>query len=183
MTRLNVTANRSIFTVILVFIAVFSTGCAALQVPELNLPASPFRRPPTPTYTGVEPGFELQPEAGEQIYNGVREAKARNAVVLHVVGDSTPVRVLPLPASGQSVTVSQLLTQTKVTKKLGSIDATLFRPSTDSISGMPLDIKMGKDGHSVRPETDYALRAGDRLRVRKAISPAIGGLIETILGL
>jgi len=183
MKRLNLLASRILIPLFSGMIAVFSTGCSSMQIPELDLPPNPFMAPATPTYRGIEPSFELQPAAGEQIYNGVREAKARNAVVLHVVGDSTPVRVLPLPVNGQSVTINTLMTQTQVIKKLGSIEATLFRPSPGSISGIPLAVKMEKDGKSVRPETDYALRPGDRLRVRKAISPAVNGMIQSILGL
>lgn len=183
MSRQNHLANQFLFSALCGAIAVFSTGCASIDVPDLELPPNPFMAPPTPTYTGAEPSFELQPEAGEQIYNGVREAKARNAVVLHVVGDSTPVRVLPLPENGQSVTVSTLMKQTQVGKKLGSIEATLFRPTPGSISGMPLAVKIESDGKSVRPETDYALRPGDRLRVRRSISPVFTGMFNSILGL
>ena len=101
--------------------------------------------------------------------------------MLQVVGDSPPVRVLPLPSDGRSVTVSNLLTQTGVAKKLGSLEATLFRPASGMIGGLPLEIQLGSDGQSVRPESDYALRAGDRLRVRKAVSPQLKGMLESLL--
>ncbi len=169
--------------IFLCFFSVFVSGCSSLKIPELKVPPLPFSAPSTQPYTGAEPGFAEKAEYSEQVYNGVREAKTRNAVVLHVVGDSTPVRVLPLPKSGQSVTVSTLLAQTLVTKKLGSIQATLFRPSPGSITGVPLAVKMESDGKSVRPETDYALRSGDRLRVQKAASPAVQGLFQSLLGL
>ena len=189
MTRFTDPANhktaltQNFVPVLLVLLAVSTSGCTSLRVPDLKLPALPFAAPPTPTYMGTEPGFEPKPELGEQIYNAVREAKARDAVVLQIVGDSTPVRVLPLPENGESVTVSKLLSQAGITKKLGSIDATLFRPSTGSVSGMPMAVKMASNGRSVRPECDYALRAGDRLRVQKSVSPAVEGLIQSLLGL
>ena len=175
--------NRILSPFFAAFLAVAFSGCTPLNLTELRIPKTPFSKPEGNQYPGSPTGFELQPEAAEQVYNGVREAKARNAVVLQVVNDSTPVRVLPLPADGRSVTVSTLLGQTKVAKKLGCVNATLFRPSADSISGMPLEIKLEKDGRSVRPETDYALRAGDRLRVRKAVNPAIQDLVNGVLGL
>ncbi len=175
--------NRSIIPVFMGFLALVCSGCSALNVPELEFPRTPFVKPKIDRYPGAEAGFAEHPEAAEQIYKGVREAKARNAVVLHVVGDSSPVRVLPLPEDGRSVTVSNLLTQTQVTKKLGTISATLFRPAADSISGMPLAVKMEKDGRKVRPECDYALRPGDRLRVKKSVSPTVQGLIDGVFGL
>jgi len=161
-------------------LAILSTGCAGLQVPELKLKPLPFVTPQSPRYQGIEPGFELQTESAEEIYHSVREATARNAVVLQVVGDSSPVRVLPLPRDGRSVTVSNLLTQTGVSKKLGTIEATLFRPATGMIGGLPLEIELDH-GHSVRPESDYALRPGDRLRVRKAVSPQLKTALESLL--
>ena len=170
-------------SVFLGLFAVFASGCSSLKIPELTVPPLPFSAPSSQPYMGAESGFDPKGDFSEQVYNGVREAKARNAVVLHIVGDSTPVRVLPLPESGQSVTVSTLLTQTLVTKKLGSIQATLYRPSPESITGMPLAVKMASDGKTVRPETDYALRAGDRLRVQKAASPAVQGLFQSLLGM
>ncbi len=183
MRSLNILAERTAVAVPHGFLLLFLTGCSSMQVPQLEFPPTPFSKPATPTYGPEHRAFEMQPEAGEQIYQAVREAKARNAVVLQIVGDSSPIRVLPLPGDDQSVTVSNLLRQTGVNKKLGSIEATLFRPSSDSIAGMPLAIKMESDGRSARPESDYALRAGDRLRVRKAASPAMKGLIQGILGL
>lgn len=162
-------------------LAVASSGCAGLQVPELSLKKLPFSPPTSPHYQGVESGFDVQADDGEQLYHSVREALNRNAVVLQVVGDTAPVRVLPLPSDGRSVTVSHLLTQTGVSKKLGSHQATLFRPAAGSIAGIPLHIKMADDGHSIRPESDYALRPGDRLRVRKAVSPQLKGMLESLL--
>jgi hypothetical protein len=159
------------------------SGCTTLNISQLELPPSPFSKPKANPYPGIQTGFEIEPEAAEQVYNGVREAKARNAVVLQVVGDSSPVRVLPLPQDGRSVTVSTLLSQTQVTKKMGAISATLYRPAADSIAGMPLEIKLEKDGRSVRPETDYALHAGDRLRVGKAVNPVVQDLVNAAFGL
>lgn len=115
------------------------------------------------------------------VYQGTKQAKANGGIVLQVVGDETPVRVLPLPAEGQSVYVSQLLTQSGVKKQLGAVKATLFRHSTGSIGGMPMECKMTKDGENVRPESDYALQPGDRLRVEKAGLMGGADLLDLVL--
>jgi hypothetical protein len=153
-----------------------------MQVPHFELPPLPFSAPQSPEYAGGDAGMAAG-EMNEQVYSGVREAVHRNAVVLQVVGDRSPVRVLPLPADGTPVSVSNLLTQTNLVKKMGAIDATLYRATPGSISGIPLDVRMSNDGRSVRAETDYALRPGDRLRVRKTVSPAMQGLVQSVLGL
>ncbi len=104
-------------------------------------------------------------------------------MVLQVIGDDVPARVLPLPPGTHSVYVSELLTQTGVLKKLDNVDATLFRSSTDSIGGIPMEVNMSKDGKSVRPESDYSLQAGDRLMVSKATNPAAQAMFNAMLGL
>lgn len=157
---------------------VFGTGCTTL-----NLSSSPFSKPSSPEYRGIDSGFELDLASGEEIYHSVRQARTQNAIVLQVAGDNTPVRVLPLPPGQNSVFVSDLLKQTGVQKKLGSLQATLFRYSSDTIGGIPMVVKMAPDGRSVRPVSDYALHAGDRLQVSKAASPAMKGLVNMVLGI
>jgi hypothetical protein len=157
---------------------VLGTGCTSL-----NLPAHAFSKPSSPEYQGINSGYELDPRSGEQAYHSVRQARGQNAIVLQVAGDDTPVRVLPLPPGQKSVFVSDLLKQTGVQKKLGSLEATLFRYSPDTIGGLPMVVKMAPDGRSVRPVSDYALHAGDRLRVNKATSPAMKGLVNMVLGI
>ncbi len=159
---------------------VLGTGCTSLKLPN-----NAFSKPSSPEYQGggIDSGFELDQSSGEQTYHSVRQARAQNAIVLQVAGDSTPARVLPLPPGQKSVFVSDLLKQTGVQKKLGSVKATLFRYSTDTIGGQPMEVKMAPDGRSVRPVSDYALHAGDRLRVSKAASPAMKGLVNMVLGI
>lgn len=157
------------------------TGCSVIEVP-----ASPFAHPASQLgeYRGLEGAQPIQGSDPQQVYQGVRQARAQNAIVLHVPGDEPAIRVLPLPTDGdRSVYVSNLLQETGVQKKLGSVQATLFRHSSDSINGIPMDCKMQKDGQAVRPESDYALQPGDRLRVVKAPSPAMKGLVNMILGI
>lgn len=175
MTR-NTNQTTSLFA--LISCALTLTGCTSL-----NLPTSAFSKPSSPEYQGIDPAFDSIVSSSEQTYHSVRQARAQNAIVLQVEGDSTPIRVLPLPPGQKSVFVSDLLKQTGVQKKLGSLEATLFRFSTDTIGGLPMVVKMSPDGRSVRPVSDYALHAGDRLRVREAANPAMKGLVNMVLGI
>lgn len=169
----------SVQHLVLALAVVLSTGCAQLQIP-----GTPFDHPSSNfgDYRGLE-GVPALPESeAELVYQGVRQARAQGGVVLHVPGDEPPVRVMPLPTDGRSVYVSNLLKDTGVKKKLGTVDATLFRHSVASIAGIPLEVRMSKDGESVKPECDYALQPGDRLRVEKASSMALTGLADLVLG-
>lgn len=163
----------------LALIVVLSTGCTQLQ-----LPGTPFDHPSSRLgdYRGLEGVPSLPESEAEVVFQGVRQARSQGGVVLHVPGDDPAVRVMPLPTDGRSVYVSNLLKDTGVKKKLGTVQATLFRHSAASIAGIPLEVRMSKDGTSVRPECDYALQPGDRLRVEKATSAAISGLANLILG-
>jgi hypothetical protein len=156
---------------------VLASGCTALDLPVLT-----YAKPSSPEYRSIEPSFQLEPFNSEQAYYSVRQARSQNSIVLEVAGDSTPVRVFPLPPGQKSVFVSDLLNQTGIQKKFGSLKATLFRYSPDSIGGLRMEVKMAPDGRSVRPVSDYALHAGDRLRVDKATSPALTGLVNMMLG-
>ena len=156
-------------------LAVTSTGCTTLKLPALTTNG--------PNYQNVESGVPLGSSESEQVYHSVKQSRTQNAIVLQVVGAKKPVRILPLPADGRSVFLSDLIKQSGVTKRLGSIQPTLFRSSPDSIVGLPMDVKMASDGKSIRPESDYALRAGDRIRVQKAASPAMRGLLQTLMGI
>jgi len=150
----------------------------------IDLPKMPFRFGAEPTnYVGEHGGFEMAGENTEAVYRGVQQAKANDSIVLQVVGDSTPVRVLPLPPDGTPVYVSELITQTGVLRKLGTVQATLFRYSPSVIGGAPMDVRMNQTQDGVRPECDYALRAGDRLRVRKTITAPLLDLLQQSVGL
>ena len=148
----------------------------------IDIPNNPYSKPASPEYQGIG-GFDASLSTSEEVYHSVRQARAQNSIVLQVDGDSTPVRVLPLPPEQRSVYVSDLLKQTGVQKKLGPLNATLYRFSPDTIGGLPMEVKMSKDGESVRPVSDYALHAGDRLQVHKAAYPALDGLVNMVLGI
>lgn len=157
-------------------LAVMATGCSSL-----DLPAHPFSKRGSDKYLGVD--GSVPGNLTEQAYHSVRKARSENAIVLEIASDSTPIRVLPLPPGQESVYVSNLLKETGISQKLGSIEATLFRHSTDAIGGIPMEVKMSPDGRHVQPESDYALQAGDRLAVREATSPAVKGMLSAVLGL
>jgi hypothetical protein len=159
-------------------ITLCATGCTSITMPKTVF--SKHSR----EYQGIDGAFDGgQTSISEKVHLAVRQAKAENGVVLQVVGDDNPARVLPLPPGRQSVYVSELLTQTGVQQKLENVHATLYRHSTDSIGGIPMEVKMSKDGDSVRPESDYSLQSGERLMASKAPHPAMQSLVHAILGL
>jgi hypothetical protein len=90
-------------------------------------------------------------------------------VLLQVVGDSTPLRVLPLPPDNRTVFVSELLEQTGIREKFGTIEATVYRADRKIPGGVPMEVRFNNDG-TVQPQYDYHLQPGDRIRVAKAES-------------
>ncbi len=159
-------------------IAIASTGCSTLRLPAML----PFGQESDPQYMSGD-GTPLRASEGEMMYKKVREAKAQNSIVLQIAGAEPPIRVLPLPPEGQSVFVSDLLTQTGVVKELGRVDATLYRDAPGMPAGIKMAVKMSHDHEQVRPESDYSLRAGDRLSIQKARAPAMNGLLSGLLGI
>ena len=163
----------------------FSLGissCRFLGAPPLQLPNNPFQIPSSTGGNQLSLGSRVDSSMTEAVYYAVKRAKSENGVVLQVVGDNHPVRVLPLPDDERTVYVSELLSQTGVLKALGYVGATLFRASSESISGVRMEIKMERSKDSAQPSSDYALQAGDRLMVSKAANPAIEMLLNGIVG-
>lgn len=133
----------------------------------------------------------------QEAYESVRNAKANNSVVLQILDDDVPIRVLPLPPTGGSgaacdagmsgteaptVYVSTLLQQTGVLRKLGKVQAALYRPAPDSLDGIRMDVLFSPhDAEQVRPESDYALRPGDRLVVGKDTRVGLDSLLDMVL--
>jgi hypothetical protein len=147
----------------------------------MQLPRFPFGQS-SPDFRAIGTGVDLNASVSEQVYHSVRQARAENGIVLQVVGDSNQSRILPLPPENKAVYVSDLLEQTGVRKQLDAVQATLYRYSTGSIGGIKMAVKMSKDGRTVRPESDYALQAGDRLQVQQAPNPALQSLLNATLG-
>jgi len=125
--------------------------------------------------------FALQPSDSADVFKRVREAKTQNSIVVQVVGDSTPVRVLPLPPDDRSVFVSDLLKQTGLKDKIGPMRATVYRASSHSPMGIPMEVKFTRRGGDVRPDADYSLQAGDRIRITKDDRTAWGEMIDQFL--
>tara|TARA_A100001391_G_scaffold199120_1_gene181646 strand:- start:235 stop:813 length:579 start_codon:yes stop_codon:yes gene_type:complete len=133
----------------------------------------------------------------QEAYESVRNAKANNSIVLQILDDDVPIRVLPLPPAGAagpgcdagtggsappSVYVSTLLKQTGVLRKLGKVQAALYRPSPNSLDGVRMDVLFSPhDAEQVRPESDYALRPGDRLVIGKDNKMGIDSLLDLVL--
>ena len=148
-------------------------GCGSVTVPK-----TPFGKPKSSPYADATSGFEGDPRLAQRLYQATRTAASQNSLVLQVVGDADPARILPLPPAGQTVYVSQLLEQTGVMKRYGGVSATLYRYNTAVIGGTRMAVKMNKDSSSVRPESDYALQPGDRLKVEQFTGSMIGQLLE-----
>ena len=123
----------------------------------------------------------LQGSESAAVYQRIREAKSQNSIVLQIAGDSSPIRVLPLPPDGQSVFISDLLKQTGLQDKLGHVRATLYRTTPAAPSGVPLEVRFDQRSGEIRPETDYALQAGDRLKIAEQEKPAFGGMFDQLL--
>lgn len=179
---------------VLMLLAAGLTGCSSIKLPsakglDLMEPSSSILFPgsggPSSPYQmrdGSVPADALSADGAltAESYQKIREAKAQNSVVLQVAGDEQPIRVLPLPPGQKSVFVSELLTQTGVLKKFGSVEATLYRPAPDWISSARMDIKFADDG-TIDPATDYGLRPGDRVQIRQRETTALESLVNLAL--
>jgi len=107
----------------------------------------------------------ISPQDTEEVFRRIREAQTQNAILVQVIGDSNPLRVLPLPPDQRSVFVSDLLKQTGIQEKFGRIRVKVYRAQPGVPAGIPMEVKFNPKTGEVRPDSDYALRAGDRLQV------------------
>jgi hypothetical protein len=172
---------HSISVLLLALTAAANTGCTTLNLSSVS-PILGTIGKTNPKYSGVATGVELMGSDAEKAYKAVREAKSKGGIVLHLVGDQEPVRVLPLPRDGKTVFVSDLLRQSGVQRRLGRVDATLYRASPHSISGVRMSVQLDPDTEAVLPESDYALEVGDRLQVQKAAALPMKGFVSALLG-
>ncbi|EMI23055.1 signal peptide protein [Rhodopirellula maiorica SM1] len=160
-----------------------SVGCSAFNLPGF----SPGEPGANYVPAGIAGGYrELDETMDSVVYQKVRQAQAENSIVLQVAVDhDEPVRVLPLPpeSSGRSVFVSNLLKQTGVLQKLGAVNAVLYRSSPQAIGGIRMEVQMNDSHTVVLPESDYALKPGDRLYVTKSAISPIQTLVTQALGL
>lgn len=147
------------------------SGCALLNSPSMEGQS---------VLVQGDPERALQPNAAAETFQKIKQAKRENAVILQVQGDPEPVRILPLPQDGESVFVSDLLKQTGVFRKFGRVHAELYRDSTNLMDGVRMRVDI-QGGDRITPGTDYALRPGDRLLVRRVSTTALGDAMEEIL--
>ncbi|MGB7345223.1 MAG: hypothetical protein WBD20_13495 [Pirellulaceae bacterium] len=173
----SISAHRLACLIGCVLLCLSLTGCTGLRLPKFA------GGDDGPNYVGVNSSVIMDGSVSEKNYHAVRQAVARNAIVLNVQGDSDPVRILPLPPDGESVLVSDLLRQSGVLKAIGNVDVVVYRHVPPSPTGLRLPVKMNSSHDEVRPETDYALRAGDRLQVSRHQSDMFQSLLGKTLGL
>jgi len=201
-------AARSML-VLLAVVSLASSGCSTLvtsgfkMVGTGNQPVSSAAGPES-NYVPVG-GIGTLPSGTftQEVYQSVRKAKANNSIVLQVLDDEIPIRVLPLPSpdsgggigagigagggagsavGGRTVFVSTLLTQTGVMQKLGRAQAALYRPSPANYEGIRMDVLFSEAApEQVRPESDYALRPGDRIVIRKDDRMGMTNIIDMVL--
>ncbi|MEM6471722.1 MAG: hypothetical protein AAF802_19330 [Planctomycetota bacterium] len=174
--------------------AVFLGSCGCTQLPEmptfksldLMSPSSNIlfpgqkNRSPYRMVDGTAPAFSGENSMNMEVYQRIREAKNQNAVVLQVAGDSEPIRVLPLPPGEKSAFVSELLEQTGVRSKIGGLQATVFRPSPESPTGVRMVVRFN-DAGEIDPATDYELRAGDRVQITQKKIGGVESLVNLVM--
>lgn len=166
--------TASLLTAAILLISPLLIGCGSVTIPK-----TAFSNPTPDPYGANANGFEGNPQIAEKLYHATRTAHSQNSLVLQVVGDSDPARILPLPPPGQAVYVSQLLEQTGVLQRFGGVQATLYRYSPSVVGGIRMAVKMNKDASAVRSESDYALQPGDRLKVEEYASSMFGQLLQS----
>ena len=130
--------------------------------PKTASQTSPFRHVDGAMLT---PSMATSESMSMESYAKIQQAEAQNSIVLQIHGDDVPFRVLPLPDDGRSVFVSELLRETGIEKRLGMMNVALFRKAPGAIEGARMAVEFA-DGKVV-PTTDYSLRPGDRIEVRK----------------
>lgn len=167
-------SNRIFAVLHVAALLMLTTGCSSWSLPGLSSSTSIGGH----NYLPNDPGMMLDSSETEETYNAAQQARASGGIVLHVPGDSDPVRVLPLPRDGKSVRVSDLLRQSGLQSKLANMDVMLFRSMGPSPSGLRLNVRMQNE--IVRPETDYALQPGDRIQVQNR---AKSDALQTLLGI
>ncbi|TWU08547.1 hypothetical protein [Stieleria varia] len=179
------TQRSTLWVMLLGLLACASTGCSSLSLPAFKAPSVPLPglsdASGDPSYSGLE-GQTLSASMTAESYQKIKQAKAQNAVVLQVQGDSVPVRLLPLPDGSRSVFVSELLEQTGLQSRLGSrTQAVLHRPSPDSLTGIKMEIELNDNGEGIATACDYALRPGDRIVISKAETTGAQELVNMVL--
>jgi hypothetical protein len=123
----------------------------------------------------------LHASDSNETHKQVQQAKSQNSLVLQVEADSQPIRVLPLPPNGRPVFVSDLLKQTGIQEKMGRMIVTVYRPSPVDFAGAKMIVRFDDEGETVRPETDYSLQAGDRVKISKDTTTSLSKFVDQII--
>ena len=168
-------------------VIVSQVGCSSLSVPNFETPKLEMPRVDLLPSSGESPykgvdQSELVGSRSAEIYQKIKEAKNQNSIVLQVVGDSEPFRVLPLPPKGKTIFVSELFEQTGLQRKYSRrMRAMLYRPSPESLNGIRMEIHMDRSGDKVAASCDYALRPGDRIEVSKDTTSSMQQIVNFAL--
>ncbi|WP_164103021.1 hypothetical protein [Candidatus Laterigemmans baculatus] len=125
--------------------------------------------------------LQLQASQATREFSAIAEAQQKNSIVLQVRGAEPPTRILPLPADGKPVYVSDLLRQSGLSKQFSQMQAVLYRNSPDAIGGVRMGIRFRPGTNVLLPEHDYCLRPGDRLQVAEVESSMFGGIFDDII--
>ena len=77
--------------------------------------------------------------------------------------------------------VGDLLKQTGIQEKMGRMLVTVYRPSPTDFAGAKMVVRFDDEGETVRPDTDYSLQAGDRVKISKDTTTSMSRFIDQIL--
>lgn len=161
--------RSSCFVAALLACCLLSTGCASLAL---------FPGTENESDVESEPRLNESPEAA--MFRAVQTARQTNSIVLQVEGADKPMRVIPLPTDGKTVFMNDLLRQTGLKSRYNSLDIVLFRSSGTEMDGVKMAVTFDKSGR-VNTGTDYALRPGDRITVRKVLNSTIQNVLDGLV--
>ncbi len=144
-----------------------NTGCASLAL----FPSDDSDAPNEAT-------LHESPEAA--MFRAVQTARQTNSIVLQVEGAEKPMRVIPLPTDGKTVFMNDLLRQTGLKSKYNGLDIVLLRSGAGEMDGVKMAVTFDGKGR-VSTGTDYALRPGDRIMVRKVLNSTIQNVLDGLI--
>ncbi|WP_145089485.1 hypothetical protein [Rosistilla carotiformis] len=145
-----------------------NTGCASLTL-----------FPSTDNDASKESTLSESPQAA--MFRAIQTARQTNSIVLQVEGADKPMRVIPLPADGKTVFVNDLLRQAGLKTKYSGLDIVLFRTATGEMDGVKMAVTFDTKTGRVSTGTDYALRPGDRVTVRKVLNSTIQNVLDGLV--
>ncbi len=153
--------------IVAVCCCLLSTGCASLAM----FPAASEE-------PASAPALRESPEAA--MYRAIQTARQTGAIVVQIEGAEKPLKVLPLPTDGSTVFVSSLIRQMDLKRRFRGLDITLFRSTGQVMDGVKMAVTFDKSGR-VTTGTDYALRPGDRVTVRRQLHSAMQSIVDGLV--